>query len=571
MGIRTMSAEPETDHRSGPESLVESTVEAVFETLPLGLSGPQAAAAAGRLTNVAIRQPREIARHTGKLCAEELKVLFGNSDVEPERKDRRFGDEWFAKNPLYRRTAQAYLAWNREVYELLEDLDLDDKSKERARFVLGLVTETVAPTNTLLGNPAALRKAVKTRGRSVFHGLRHLAHDIRNNGGLPSMVDTRPFALGDTMAATPGGVVFRNEVLEVLQYEPQTKKVRKRPVVVVPPQINKYYILDLAPGRSLAEYAVQHEQQVFMISWRNPEKEMRDWDMDTYATAILEAVDAARQITGSDDVNIMGVCAGGITTAALLGHLASLGDKRVHCATFLVTVLDWSVLSTVGTFVSAPVVAASIQRSQRDGVLRGKDLARLFAWLRPNDLVWNYWINNYLMGQNPAAFDVLAWNVDATNLPAGLHADFMHLAQHNSMTTDGETEVLGTPINLEKVDMDNFVVGAINDHITPWQGCYETTRLLGGDSTFVLSNAGHIVAMVNPPGGKKSEYLINPDAVGEEPGVWHEGAETVKGTWWDAWVEWIDTRSGAKVAAPAEVGDDDHPVILPAPGTYVRA
>lgn len=567
-----MSADTDTTppDQTAEESLVESTVEAVFESLPLGLNGPQAAAAAARLTNVAVRQPRAVAGHTAALWLKQIQVLVGAADVEPDPKDRRFSDEWFERNPLYRRAAQAYLTWNREVYALLDDLDLDEKSKERARFVLGLVTEAVAPTNTLVGNPAALRRAFKTRGRSLIDGLRHFAYDVRKNGGLPSMVDTRPFTLGDTIAATPGAVIFRNDVLELIQYTPTTAKVRKRPLVVIPPQINKYYILDLAPGRSLVEYAVENGQQVFMISWRNPGPEMRDWDMDTYVTAVLEAIDAARQITNSDDVNVMGVCAGGITAAAMLGHLASLGDSRVRSATFLVTVLDWSIVSTVGTMVSGPVVAAAIQQSQRAGVLKGRDLNRLFAWLRPNDLIWNYWTNNYLMGKNPPTFDVLAWNVDSTNLPAGLHADFMHMAKDNTMTVDGGTEVLGTPINLEKVDLDNFVVGAINDHITPWQGCYETTRLLGGDSVFVLSNAGHIVAMVNPPGSKKSEYFVNPEGIGLDPDEWHDGADKVSGTWWDAWVEWIDARSGAKVNAPEKLGDDDHPEIVPAPGTYVR-
>ncbi|MGI9017649.1 MAG: alpha/beta fold hydrolase [Euzebya sp.] len=559
------------DTSTSPDGMVESTIEAVFDSLPLGLNPRQTAAAAARLTRVAIRQPQAVVKHTAKLWWEQAKVVAGTSEVEPGPGDRRFTDEWFDSNPLYERLEKAYLAWSQEVYALLDDLNLDEKSRERARFLLGLVTETVAPTNSLLGNPAALRKAWKTRGRSVRHGLRHMLYDLRNNGGMPSMVDTRPFALGDTVAATKGGVVFRNDVLELIHYTPQTKQVRQRPLVIVPPQINKYYILDLAPDRSLVEYALRHGQQVFMVSWRNPDKDMRDWDLDTYLAATIEAIDAARDITGSADVNLVGVCAGGITTAALLGHLAHNGDRRVNSATFMVTVLDWSVTSTMGTFISRPVVAASIQRSQQDGVLSGQQLARLFAWMRPNDLVWNYWVNNYLMGQNPPTFDVLAWNVDSTNLPAGLHADFMHMASANSMTIDGGLEALGTPVNLAKVDIDSFVIGAVNDHITPWQGCYETTRLLGGDSTFVLSNAGHIVAMVNPPGSKKSSYLVNPDGAGLDPEQWREGATKVEGTWWERWMGWLAERSGSEVTAPDGIGNDTHPMILPAPGTYVRA
>ena len=561
----------EPQQRTSPTEMVENTVEALFDSLPLGLSPGQSAAAAGRVVRTALRQPRAVLQHTAKLAWEETKVVLNQSDVEPEPKDRRFADEGFDHWP-HKFLMQWYLAWNREIYALLDDLDLDEKSEERARFLLGLYTETVAPTNTLVGNPAALKKAWKTRGRSLADGFRRFRYDLLHNGGMPSMVDSRSFQVGDTVAATPGSVVFRNEVLELIQYSPQTDEVRERPMLFVPPQINKYYVLDLAPGRSLVEYAVQHGQQVFMISWRNPDAEMRDWDLDTYLAAILEASDAVRSITGSDDLNLTGVCAGGITTASLLGHLAKEGDDRFHSATFLVTVLDWAHPSTVGTFISRPTVAASIQRSQRDGVLKGRDLARMFAWLRPNDLVWNYVVNNYLMGERPPAFDVLAWNADSTDLPAGLHADFMHMAKGNQLAHEDQVEALGTPVSLGEVTMDSFVVGAVNDHITPWQGCYETTRLLGGDSTFVLSNAGHIVAMINPPGSKKSAFLRNDDTAGVlGPEEWRETAERVDGTWWDAWIEWLEDRSGELRPAPTVLGDDDHLPIMPAPGTYVRA
>lgn len=563
------------DLTESAEAMVERTIEALFGALPSGmspLSPSQSVAAAGRTARTALRQPREVIEHTARLAWEELKVVTGFSDVEPARGDRRFADDAFEDNPLYRRLMQWYLVWNRELYDLLEDLDLDARSTERTRFLMGLYTETIAPTNFLLGNPAALRKAVETRGRSVLHGLRHMRYDLLNNNGLPSMVDTRPFALGDNMAATPGHVVFRNDLLELIQYAPQTEQVHARPLLFVPPQINRYYILDLAPDRSLVEHAVREGQQVFMVSWRNPDPEMRDWDLDTYLTATSEAIDVALAVTGADDLNVTGVCAGGITTAALLGQMAATGDDRVHSATFLVTVLDWSHVSTVGTFVSTPTVVASIEQSQRKGVLSGQQLAALFAWLRPNDLVWNYWVNNYLMGQNPPAFDVLAWNADSTDLPAGLHADFMRMAKDNGLAHAGRVEALGVPVDLSRVTVDNFVVGAVADHITPWQGCYETTRLLGGDSTFVLSTSGHIVAMVNPPGKKGASYLRDDENAGElAPEEWRAGAGEVPGTWWHAWMQWLGDRSGELVDAPTRLGDDDHEPILAAPGTYVRA
>ncbi len=340
--------------------------------------------------------------------------------------------------------------------------------------------------------------------------------------------------------------------------------------MILPPQINKFYILDLAPGRSLVEHAVSHGHQVFMISWRNPSSEQRDWGLDDYVTAVVEAMDAVLEITGSPDLNVLGVCAGGMTTAAVLGHLAAIGDRRVNAATFLVTVLDWEYPSTMSTMMSGPVVEASTRRSQQRGILAGDDLSRIFAWLRPNDLVWNYWTNNYLMGKNPPAFDVLSWNADSTNLPAALHADFMQISFHNAFTVPGGVEVLDTPVDLAKVDMPAYVVGAVTDHITPWQACYETVNLLGGESRFVLSSQGHIQALVNPSGNPKGSYHTNP-ATPESPEDWLAGAEEHAGSWWDDWVEWVAPLAGSKVPAPTELGSQAHPAGVDAPGTYVVA
>jgi polyhydroxyalkanoate synthase len=552
-----------------PDSeLIDATIEAITSNLPAGLDRGQAAAATGRLARSLVRQPGAPLRHGVSLATEGAKIAIGTSDVQPHRKDRRFKDEAWSKNPVYKRLGQAYLTWDREVHGLVDDLTLDEKSKLRAEFLLNLFTETVAPTNSLLGNPAALKKARETKGRSLVDGARHALHDLRHNGGMPSMVDSRPFTPGDTVAATPGEVVFRNAVLELIQYEPTTDQVYVRPMVVVPPQINKYYILDLAPGRSMMEHLVTSGHQTFAISWRNPGPEQRDWDLNTYVAAIIEATDAAIEITGSKDVNILGVCAGGITTAAMLGHLAEIKDKRVKAASFLVTILDWDVPSTMGTFISGPVVEASKRRSQSKGVLRGDDLNRIFAWLRPNDLVWNYWVNNYLMGENPPAFDVLSWNGDSTNLPAALHGDFMNMAVENSMTKADEVMVLDTPIDMADIDVPAFVVGAVTDHITPWQACYETVNLVGGKSEFVLSSQGHIQALVNPAGNPKGEYKTN-KATPDTPGEWLEEATSHNGSWWDYWIKWLKPKAGAMVAAPQKLGSDLYSPIEPAPGSYV--
>ncbi len=552
-------------------AIVEATIEAITSSLPIGLTPAQIVSATSRLTRNAWTQPTTIARHAVSLAAENVKIAAGISDVRPDPKDRRFADEWFERRPLFRRIAQHHLAFEREVGRVINDLAMDDKSRLRSELIASIITSALAPTNTLAGNPAAIKEAVRTRGRSLADGARHAMHDVKANGGLPSMVDSRPFIPGETIAATPGAVVFRNEVMELIQYTPTTKRVHERPILVVPPQINRYYVLDLAPGRSLVEHLVQSGQQVFLVSWRNPQAVHRDWNLDTYLAALLEATDATLEISGRSDLNLLGVCAGGITTAALLGHFAAIGDQRVHSASFLVTILDWTVPSTVGTLLSGPVLQAARRASRSKGVLEGAALGKLFALLRPNDLIWNYWVNNYLLGKNPPAFDVLAWNVDATNLPAELHQDFLTMAATNSLVEPGKVVALDTPVDLGAVACDSFVVGAVTDHITPWAACYETVNLLGGKSEFVLSSQGHIQALVNPSGNPKGQYSTNPDAIGltMSSDEWLQGASAHAGSWWDHWTNWLTARAGKKVAAPSELGSERHPSLVEAPGTYV--
>jgi polyhydroxyalkanoate synthase len=548
--------------------LISATVEAVTANIPVGLEPGQIISAGARFWQTAVKQPRVLGRRAAQLAAEQVRIATGTSEITPNPKDRRFTDEAWSANPIYKRLAQSYLSLDEHVHGLVADLDIDEKSRLRTEFLANLAVDAVAPTNTLIGNPAALKEARRTNGKSLVDGARHAMHDLRNNGGMPSMVDSRPFTPGDTVAATPGTVVFRNEVLELIQYAPTTDKVYQRPMVVVPPQINKYYILDLAPGRSLFEHLVGEGHQVFAVSWRNPGPEHRDWNLDTYCAAIIEATDAALEITGAKDVNLLGVCAGGITNAALLGHLAAIGDARVRSASFLVTIIDWEVPSTMGTMISRPVVEASTRRSQQQGILKGADLSKLFAWMRPNDLVWNYVVNNYLMGKNPPAFDVLAWNGDSTNLPAGLHADFMNIAIENAMTSAGAVEVLDTPIDLGAIDCPSFVVGAVTDHITPWEACYETVNLLGGNPEFVLSSQGHIQALVNPAGNPKGKYYVNPERA-DSPEAWRADAVEHSGSWWDHWTKWLEPQGGRKVNAPSDAGSDTYQPIMPAPGAYV--
>jgi polyhydroxyalkanoate synthase len=536
----------------------------------VGLSRRQVAAALGRLLQRVVVEPGVAAATALDAGHQLIEVAIGRSEAAPAPGDKRFAHPAWSSNPLYHRLLQAYLVGRHAVLGLVDEVDLDPKSRERARFAVSLMTEAAAPTNTLAGNPSALAKAFETRGGSLVTGLRHFARDARHNGGMPSTVDTRPFTIGGNLAVTPGEVVHRSDVFELIQYAPSSETSFSRPLVAIPPQINKYYITDIAPGRSLIEHTVAAGVPYFAVSWRNPTAAQRDWNLETYVLACKEAVQVAGDITGSDDANVLGICAGGITMACLLGHLAATGEELVNSATFMVAGLDTSVESTVGMLASNIAIEAARNRSQRAGVLDGNDLAKVFAWLRPNDLVWNYWVNNYLLGQNPPAFDILYWNADTTRLPAGLHSDFLDLFRSNGLANPGVLEVLGNPVDLGKVTCDAYVVAGSTDHIVPWTGAYRTTQLLGGETEFLLSSSGHIQAMVNPPTSKKSSYMTRPGPPPPGPDEWAEGAERHPGTWWDHWTAWLMARSGDERDAPDRLGNAEHPPIEPAPGRYVH-
>jgi polyhydroxyalkanoate synthase len=547
----------------------DRAVDAVLGANPfIRIDPTQTLAATGKVAARALTRPRFLLGKARTLAGEGRAIVTGESET-PASADRRFADPSWRANFLYRRWLRAYRVLERELKSLPDEVDVDGRDANRARFALSLLADTLAPTNTLLGNPAALRRARETRGRSLVAGARNLVHDVRQNGGMPSMVDTEPFKLGKTIAASPGAVVHRTEVLELIQYRPTTAHVLRRPLVIMPPQINKYYILDLAPGRSLIEHAVSRGQQVFVISWRNPSVEQSEWDLARYVDEAEQALAVARRITRSPSVSVLGACAGGITTAALLARLAARKSARVESVTFLVTVLDTEAPSVLTVFGTDKAVARAIRRSRRRGLLEGKELARTFAWLRPNDLIWSYWVNNYLLGNDPPAFDVLAWNADSTNLPAGLHVDFMRILAANALARPNTIDIGGTPIDLGKIAINSYVVGALTDHITPWKACYRTPLLLGGESQFVLSSSGHIQALVNPPGNPKSRFLTNP-ALPEDPDEWLAAATEQEGTWWDHWLAWLAKRSGEERRAPRGLGSKSYPPLGDAPGLYVR-
>ena len=525
-----------------------------------------------KLTNALARafgDPEVVMREAANLAVEGVRIAAGRSSVSPDGRDLRFADPTWRDHPYYRRLGQAYLAWSNAVSRVVEGADLDWRTAERARFATNLLTSAVAPTNVFAGNPAAMKRAFETGGMSLLRGARNFVNDMVRNGGMPAQVDMRPFEVGKNLAATPGAVVHRDELFELVQYRPTTETVHARPVLMVPPQINKYYFVDLAPGRSFVEYAVNQGFQYFTISWRNPTAEHRHFGLDRYVQACLDAVDAVCEITGSDDLNVFGLCAGGITTALMLGHMAAIRDARAANATIAITILDFDARSSLGMFADGGVVSNAKRRSQRKGYLDGADLARTFTLLRPNELVWNYWINNYLMGNDPPAFDILAWNEDATRLPAALHADYLDLVVENPLTRAGGTTLLGTPIDLGKITCDTYVVAGKTDHLTPWEACYRTTQLFGGETQFVLTGTGHIQSLVNPPGNPKAKLWLGPEP-GPDAKAWLEAAELRNATWWDHWADWIRPRSGEERPAPETLGSERFPAGVAAPGTYVH-
>jgi len=536
----------------------------------VGVRGEDFVASARLLLGETLNNPAVSMRQYVALLAELGRIATGGSGLAPDPKDRRFADPAWKTNAAYRALAQSYLAWGNALYGFLDEAKIGSRDAERARFLVSLLVDALAPTNWLAGNPAALKKLVETGGVSLLHGFGNFLRDVVRNGGLPAQVDTRTFAVGKNLATTPGSVVLRNEIMELIQYQPTTDEVHQRPLLIAPPQINKFYVFDLVPEKSIVRYCLQAGLQTFAISWKNPSAAEHGFGLDTYVAALEQAVDSMREITGSEDVNVWGSCSGGITTSAFLAHLAARGGAKVHSATVAVCLLDMAAAqnTTAGLFVTPESVAAAKRASQLAGVVEGQELARMFAWMRPNDLIWNYWVNNYLLGNAPPAFDILYWNNDTTRLPSRLHADFLDLIDANPFVTAGRLVVRGTPLDMAQLDLDSYVVAGLSDHITPWHGCYNTAKLYGPRSTFVLANSGHIQSLINPPGNPKACFWAGASSA-RDPQAWLEHAVKQAGSWWPHWQEWIKVHSGATKSAPGELGSKANPPLEAAPGRYV--
>jgi polyhydroxyalkanoate synthase subunit PhaC len=527
-----------------------------------------------RLAGELARRPGFTVRQATQLGAELGRVAAGRSAIAADPRDRRFTDPAWTQNPFLRRSVQAYLAAARTAEDLVAGAELGWRDDTRLKFLLANLVAAAAPSNNPLLSPVGWKALIDTGGENAVHGLRALASDLATSPRVPSMVPEGAFEVGKDLAVTPGGVVHATEQFELIQYQPVTDTVYRYPLLIVPPMINKFYIVDLAPGRSLVEFLVSSGHQVFVMSWRNPDARHRDWDLATYGGALTEALAAVRAISGAPKASVCALCSGGIMASMVAAHLAVTGQLDQLASLCLgVTVLDQSQSGTADAFIDEKTAAAAMAVSSARGYLDGRALAEVFAWLRPDDLIWSYWINNYLAGRTPPAFDILYWNADVTRLPAALHHDFIRLGLANALVTPGAATMLGSPVDLAKVDVDAYVVAGITDHLCPWESCYRTTQLLGGPVKFVLSTSGHIAAMVNPPSNPKAAFRTAPGGAGAnpaDPGEFLASAAAVPGSWWTDYASWLAERGGGQHKSPRTLGRKAYPVRCAAPGTYVH-
>ncbi len=516
-----------------------------------------------------LANPVTAARQMPWLASELMKLATGQSGISFAEGDRRFADVTWQDNFFFRQLGRSYRLFEEWTDRMVEAVDGPWDRQARSRYLANVVTAMASPTNFFLTNPAALKRAFETGGLSALRGGRNMARDLAR-GGMPAMVNREPFGVGEKLGCTPGAVVYRDEIFELLQYTPTAPAVHSRPLLMVPPELNRYYILDLAPGRSLVEYLVENGIQPFMIVWRNPRAELGHgrWGLDDYLTAQARAAEVIRKITRSDTINWLGLCAGGITTALMLGYLAATGDASAGSATFIVTMLTNRCPNIIGMMDTEDSRKMLRHAAAEGQVLPARSVRTSFAWLRPNDLVFNYLVSGWLLGQDPPSFDVLAWNDDATAISAKFALESTELLVDAMERPDGVT-VLGTPIDLAKVDCDSFHIAGYTDHITPWRAAYTSTQVLGGDKQMAVVKSGHIQSFVNPATKSRYDYWEGPP-VSDDPDQWLAGATEHHGSWWPQWIDWLVARSGPEKKPPGALGNRKYPPLGPAPGTYVQ-
>ncbi len=546
------------DRSANPMAMMSEATEAVAGLLPMDMVNAIAELA----------DPATVAKEMPWLAGELTKIALGKSDISFDQRDQRFADEAWQTIPYFRILGQSYRLFEMWMNRMYESADGSWQNKARARFAADVISAALAPTNYLATNPAALREAIETSGLSVVKGAQNMMKDLAG-GGMPSMVDRTKFKVGTDLAATPGAVVYRDEMFELLQYTPTTPRVRSIPLLMIPPQINRHYIMDLSPGRSLVEFAVSQGIQAFMIVWRNPSSLRGEgkWGLDDYIAAAERAAGVVKKIAHGDQVNLLGLCAGGITASYVLAHLAAVGDESVKSATFVVTMLTGDKPNVVGMLDTAESRKILEQSAAAEQIVPGTALRSLFAMLRPNDLVYNYLVSGWLMGKSPAPFDVLAWNDDATRTTAKFALESSRLAM-NGWDGNGPT-LLGVKTDFSKVTCDSYHVGGYTDHITAWRACYETAHLVGGaGKEMTLIKSGHIQSVVYPADSARYERWYGPPTSADAD-EWLKTASVEKGSWWRPWTEWLSARSGNERQARTTLGNRQYPPLGPTPGTYV--
>jgi polyhydroxyalkanoate synthase len=573
MSERKQSAKGQTaDAGAGVDEQATRAVEAALGQNVMGDFLPSDMfATATDLFFGAARQPMALAKATLGFWSDLGKVLTGDEKREPSAGDRRFLDKAYVDSPIYSAVLQGYLAWRSALKNYADVAELNEKE----RFLLDQLIEAGAPTNTLLGNAGALRAALDSKGMSLVRGAKNLVQDVRKGRPIPSQVDDSAFKVGENLAVTKGSVVMRTEMFELIQYAAQTETVHERPILIVPSIVNKFYIFDIAPGRSIVEHFIKSGHTVFMMAWRNPQKHHDRWGMRDYQGAIDNAIDATYVINGSTDVNMWAVCGAGPVAVSLAGYYAAKKTRRINSLLLVVSPLDTKAMAQAPSLSAFAEPENELARSIVGKVVRNKRISAneftlLFAMLRPNDLIWNYWTSNYLMGTTPAAFDVLYWNSDGTGMTAQFNHDFSEFVEKNPFVTDGAMKVRDTPIApLSNLDFDSYVLGAMNDHLCIWQSVYRSAQLLGERSQFVLGNSGHIQTIVSPPGNPKASFFTN-ETKPETAEEWLKTAQKNSGSWWDHGVAWTAARAGAMVPAPKAEGNAEFPPLCAAPGTYVH-
>jgi len=509
-----------------------------------------------------------------KRYLEEAAELWNQGlQAPPKVSDKRFAAEAWVSNPMAAYSAATYMLNARTLMGLAEAVETDAKTKKRIRFAVEQWMAAAAPSNFLAFNADAQKKAVDSNGESIAKGMQNLLHDIRQ--GHVSMTDESLFEVGKNVATTEGAVVFENELFQLIEYKPLTPQVYERPLLLVPPCINKFYILDLQPGNSLIRYAVAQGHRTFVVSWRNPDRSLanKTWD-DYIEDAAIRAIHLVQEISGAPQINTLGFCVGGTILGTALAVLAGRGEKTVASATFLTTFLDFSDTGILDVFIDEAFVKFREVELGQGGLLKGQDLACTFSFLRPNDLVWNYVVGNYLKGETPPPFDLLYWNSDATNLPGPFYAWYLRNTYlENNLVKPGKATVCGQKIDLGKVDLPVYLYGSREDHIVPIGGAYASTQVLPGPKRFVMGASGHIAGVINPPASKKRSHWIRED--GQLPGSvddWIAGAQERPGSWWTDWSDWLSGHAGKQIAAPKSYGKKaKYQAIEPAPGRYVKA